>query len=150
MLRDEPYDGPSAQALTAAVQLEYVARYGSPDDGPLDAHELVPPTGCFVVGYLDTTPVAMGGLRVHDERTVEIKRMFVVPEWRGRGLSRLVLARLEELGAQMGASRLILETGLVQPEAMSLYETSGYTRIESFGHYRDSPLSVCYGKTLRP
>jgi GNAT superfamily N-acetyltransferase len=147
-LREEPYDGPTAQSLIAAVQQEYVSRYGGPDESPVDPQEFTPPDGRFVVGYIDQTPVATGGLRRVGDDTVEIKRMYVVPEARGRGLSRLVLARLEELAAEMGAARLILETGSKQPEAMSLYETSGYTPIEKFGHYKCEPLSVSYGKTL--
>jgi GNAT superfamily N-acetyltransferase len=147
-LREEPYDGPTAQALIDAVQQEYVSRYGGPDESPVDPREFTPPDGRFVVGYLDNVPVATGGLRRFDGDTVEVKRMYVVPAARGRGLSRIVLARLEELAAEMGASRLILETGSKQPEAMSLYETSGYERIEKFGHYKCEPLSVSYGKTL--
>ncbi|HWB66960.1 MAG TPA: GNAT family N-acetyltransferase [Mycobacteriales bacterium] len=147
-LRDEPYDGPSATALTAAVQLEYVERYGGPDDTPVEASEFAPPTGVFVVGYLDDRPVAMGGLRRHDDGVVEIKRMYVVPDTRGRGLSRVMLAGLEERAQQLGASRLILETGLKQPEAMRLYETSGYQPIEPYGHYRCAPSSRCYAKQL--
>jgi GNAT superfamily N-acetyltransferase len=149
-LREEPYDGPSAQALTAQVQQEYVMRYGGPDDTPVDAAEFAPPTGRFVVGYLDLEPVAMGGFRLIEDGTVEIKRMFVVPTQRGRGLSRLLLARLEELATAAGAERVILETGMKQPEAMALYATAGYDRIDAFGHYRDSPLSASYGKSLSP
>jgi GNAT superfamily N-acetyltransferase len=147
-LRAEPYDGPVAEGLIAAVQQEYVSRYGGPDESPVDPGEFVPPDGRFFVGYLDAVPVATGGLRRMDDDTVEIKRMYVVPEARGRGLSRLVLARLEEEAREMGAARVILETGSRQPEAISLYETSGYERIEGFGHYKCEPLSSSYGKTL--
>jgi GNAT superfamily N-acetyltransferase len=100
------------------------------------------------VGYLDTQAVAMGGVRRVDTSTVEIKRMYVVPQVRGRGLSRVVLAHLESLAREVGASRILLETGPKQPEAMRLYETSGYERVEGFGHYRCEPDSVSYGKTL--
>ena len=148
-LREEPYDGPVAQALIAQVQQEYVARYGSPDQSPVTPGEFAPPDGRFLVGYVGTTPVATGGIRRHDDGSVEIKRMFVVPEWRGRGFSRAVLARLEELAASLGASRVVLETGLRQPEAMRLYESCGYARIDGFGHYCGDDLSVSYGKTLR-
>lgn len=147
-LRDEPYDGPVAQALVAAVQQEYVARYGGPDESPVDPAEFAPPRGRFLVGYVGTKPVATGGIRRHDEDAVEIKRMFVEAQWRGRGFSRIVLARLEELARELGAKRVILETGMVQPEAMRLYETSGYERIDGFGYYCGAELSVSYGKTL--
>lgn len=147
-LRDEPYDGPSAQQLIDAVQQEYVVRYGSPDTTPVDPAEFAPPDGRFVVGYLDTDAVAMGGVRRIDQGTVEIKRMYVVPEQRGRGLSRVVLAHLESLARELGATRILLETGQKQPEAMRLYETAGYERVEGFGHYKCEPDSVSYGKTL--
>jgi GNAT superfamily N-acetyltransferase len=147
-LREEAYDGPTAQALIAAVQQEYVSRYGGPDESPVEPGEFAPPSGRFVIGYLDNAPVATGGLRRLADDTVEIKRMYVVPAARGHGLSRVMLAKLEELAAQMGATRVILETGSKQPEAVSLYETSGYERIEGFGHYRCEPLSMSFGKSL--
>lgn len=147
-LRAEPYDGPTAQQLIDAVQQEYVVRYGGPDTTPVEPTEFAPPRGRFVVGYLDTQPVAMGGVRRIDADTVEIKRMYVVPEVRGRGLSRVVLAHLESLAREVGATRILLETGPKQPEAMRLYETSGYERVEGFGHYRCEPDSVSYGKSL--
>ncbi|MDQ1705397.1 MAG: hypothetical protein QOF18_1763 [Frankiaceae bacterium] len=148
-LREEPYDGPVAQQLIAAVQLEYVSRYGGPDTSPVDPGEFAAPRGRFLVGYLDVTPVVSGGLRLIDDATVEIKRMYVVPEARGRGWARLVLGRLEDIARSMGATRVLLETGLKQPEAIALYESSGYERIEGFGHYRCEPDSLSFAKDLR-
>src|SRR5205807_2111906 len=127
-LREVPYDAPVAVALIETLQQEYVERYGGPDDSPVQPEEFGPPHGRFLVGYLDTTPVAMGGLRRLDPATVEIKRMYVAPDHRGRGLSRIVLAHLEDLARTLGAQRVVLETGMKQPEAMRLYETSGYER----------------------
>jgi len=148
-LRVEPYDGPVAQELITAVQQEYVARYGGPDDSPVDPDEFAPPYGCFVVGYDGVEPVATGGLRpAEDAGAMEIKRMYVRPEWRGRGLARIVLADLEQRARDLGAKRIVLETGLRQPEAIRLYETSGYARIDGFGHYACSPMSVSFGKDL--
>jgi GNAT superfamily N-acetyltransferase len=149
-LRVESYDAPGARGLIALVQQEYVDRYGGPDTTPVDPSEFAAPRGCFVVGYLDTEPVAMGGIRRLDDHTVEIKRMFVTVECRGRGFARVVLSRLEELAVEVGATRVVLESGLKQPEAMALYASAGYDRIDGFGHYRDEPLSVSFGKTLRP
>lgn len=148
-LREEPYDGPVAQALVNAVQQEYVTRYGGPDTSPVDPAEFAAPRGRFLVGYVGALPVATGGWRRIDETTVEIKRMYVDREWRGRGLSRQVLARLEQLAVDAGATRVVLETGLAQPEAMRLYETSGYAPIDGFGHYKCTEQAVSYGKSLR-
>ncbi|MBV9368993.1 MAG: GNAT family N-acetyltransferase [Frankiales bacterium] len=148
-LRVEPYDGPVAQALIAAVQQEYVERYGGPDDAPVDPGEFAPPYGCFVVAYDGAEPVATGALRrAEDGAAMEIKRMYVRPEWRGRGLARFVLADLERRARDLGATRIVLETGDRQPEAIRLYETSGYARIDGYGHYACSPLSVSFGKDL--
>jgi GNAT superfamily N-acetyltransferase len=147
-LRAEALDSPAGAALNDRVQLEYVERYGGPDSTPVDATEFAPPTGGFLVGYLGGIPVAMGGVRRHEPGVVEIKRMYVVPEVRGQGLARAMLASLEALARQLGAHRVVLETGSKQPEAVRLYETSGYEQIDGFGHYADAPLSLSYGKSL--
>jgi GNAT superfamily N-acetyltransferase len=144
----EPYGSPAGTALTDRVQLEYVERYGGPDATPVDPGEFAPPHGGFLVGYLGGVPVAMGGVRRHESDAVEIKRMYVAPEVRGQGLSRVMLDALEDLARELGARRVVLETGEKQPEAMRLYETSGYERITGFGHYQCQPLSVSYGKSL--
>jgi GNAT superfamily N-acetyltransferase len=154
-IRDEDYEGPSAQLLIEALQAEYVDRYGGPDATPVDAAQFAPPAGRFVVAYLDGEPVAMGGLRRHEDgkgdgSDVEVKRMYVVPAARRRGLARLVLDALEARAGALGATRVILETGQRQPEAIRLYETSGYRRIEGFGHYRDAPMSLSFAKMLSP
>ena len=147
-LREEAYDSPVAQQLIAAVQAEYVVRYGGPDEAPVDPAEFSPPQGLFLVGYLGATPVATGGLRHHGHGQLEVKRMYVVPEARGKGLSRQMLAALEDRARTLGATRIVLETGMRQPEAISLYESSGYERIPGFGHYADAPLSISFEKNL--
>jgi GNAT superfamily N-acetyltransferase len=147
-IREEAYDGPSAQQLIEEVQAEYVVRYGGPDLTPVDPVEFTAPHGLFLVGYLDREPVATGGLRRHADGEVEIKRMYVAPRARGNGLSRLVLAELEDRARALGAKRVVLETGQKQPEAIRLYATSGYTEIEGFGHYKCEPLSLSFAKML--
>ena len=153
-IRRVGYGHPDAMRLIDEVQAEYVARYGGPDETPLDPLMFEPPTGSFFVGYLDGTPVATGAWRrsrveaLGVSETAEIKRMYVVPAVRGRGLARRMLTHLERTAARAGARALLLETGLRQPEAIALYEASGYTPVPSFGHYRDAPLSRCYGKAL--
>jgi GNAT superfamily N-acetyltransferase len=148
-------DHPDGIALIDRVQAEYVQRYGSPDESPIDPTHFEDPEGAFFVAYSGGAPVAMGGWRWHvvppdvaAESAVEIKRMFVVPEARGLGFARRVLAHLEVTATAGGAGSIILETGLRQPEAIALYESSGYFAVAGFGHYADSPLSRCFAKLL--
>lgn len=150
------YGDPDVTLLVERVQQEYVERYGSPDESPIDPALFEPPHGSFFVGYLaDDVPVATGAWRraavpaFGATKVVEVKRMYVVPEARGRGLARVVLAHLEATAAEAGAEAVVLETGTKQPEAIALYESSGYVAIPGFGHYRGSPLSRCFGKDLR-
>jgi GNAT superfamily N-acetyltransferase len=145
----DPYESATPQRLVAAVQQEYVDRYGGPDDSPVDPAQFRPPDGHFVVGYVDETPVAMGGVRRLGDGSVEIKRMYVVPAARGRGFARAVLSYLEERARELGAERVVLETGHKQPEAIALYESAGYVPIPGFGHYKCAPLAVSYAKQLR-
>lgn len=150
------YGDADAVRLVADVQAEYVIRYGSPDESPLQPLDFQPPAGSFFVGYLGDTAVVTGAWRRSDvvafgaDRTAEIKRMYVAPAARGRGLARRVLAHLEESAAAAGYEALVLETGLKQPEAIALYESAGYERVPGFGHYRGSPLSRCFGRLLGP
>jgi GNAT superfamily N-acetyltransferase len=149
-LKSEPFDGPSARALIDLVQQEYVERYGGPDDTVLDAAEFAPPNGEFVVLYLDGEPVACGGWRTLQEwpGAAEIKRMFVVPAYRRRGLARFVLVALEDAARAAGLTQMWLETGMRQPEALQLYQSEGYQPIDGYGHYRDAPLARPMGKKL--
>ena len=146
-IRVEPYDSPAAQALIAEVQQEYVRRYGGGDTTPVDPAEFVAPNGAFLVGYVDGVPLACGGWRVNGG-DAEIKRMYVAPAGRGRGLARRILAGLEASAAAAGIRRTILETGSKQPEAIALYTSSGYSRIPGFGIYAGEPDCRCFAKQL--
>jgi len=144
------YDSDDAQSLIDELQIEYVDRYGGPDATPVDPDEFEPPDGAFLVCRHDGELVGCAGLRKRSEADVEVKRMFVRRPFRGRGWSRTLLRLVEDEARSLGFSRIMLETGLEQPEAMGLYESSGYEPIEGFGHYRDSPKNRCYAKRLQP
>jgi putative acetyltransferase len=150
LIRDEPLDSLSARGLIAQLDAEIAARYPEPDAPHfrLEAEEVAPGRGAFVVAFASEVPVACGGVRVIEPATVELKRMFVVPGQRGRGVAGLVLSTLEERARALGARRLVLETGTRQPEAIALYARSGFARIEPFGEYVGEPLSVCMAKAL--
>lgn len=153
-LRMAAYGDPDVVALVARVQEEYVERYGGPDESPVDPTMFDPPDGLFLVAYLDGEPVGTGAWRrspvlaLGGSLAAEIKRMYVVPEHRGRGVARRILAELEDTAAAAGFDLLVLETGMMQPEAIGLYASSGYVAIPGFGHYRGSDLSRCFGKRL--
>ncbi|WP_370943739.1 GNAT family N-acetyltransferase [Amycolatopsis sp. cg5] len=147
------YAHPDAVRLIAGVQQEYVERYGGPDATPVDSADFVLPNGLFLVGYRDGEPIACGswraataeGLRPGD---AELKRMFVTPSFRGKGFSRDLLAELERTAFAACRTRAVLETGTLQPEAIALYRSSGYTEIPKFGIYRHTPESICFAKEL--
>ncbi len=144
----QPIDSPVALALIEEVQAEYVIRYGSRDETPVDVTEFERPAGSFVVLLVDGEPAGMVGLRRHSDDEVEVKRMFVRTPLRGRGLSRRLVAWVEEEARALGYRRILMETGMQQPEAMALYVSSGYEEIAGFGYYADSPQNRCYAKTL--
>jgi GNAT superfamily N-acetyltransferase len=155
----EPFDGPVARALVTALDADLDERYAADDDlgGEPDHQHLnvlvesvAPPLGAFLVARLDGEPVACGALRPYDApgRTAELKRMYVVPAARGKGVARTLLSALEAEAVNLGYVRIVLETGLRQQEAIALYESTGYEPIPSFGAFRSSPLSRCYAKAL--
>jgi GNAT superfamily N-acetyltransferase len=156
-LRQVSYFDADAQWLTAEVQQEYVGRYGGPDDSPVEPDEFSPPNGTFVIAYVNSRPVAMGGWRLPASAgfelelggiAAELKRMYVRQASRGQGHARALLAHLEKSALAAGAQWMVLETGLKQPEAIALYEAAGYRPIPPFGHYASHPLSVHLGKRL--
>jgi len=154
-IRVVPFDDPDALKLQAEVQQEYVVRYGEPDETPVQATEFTPPNGLFLVGYLDGVPVATGAWRRHDatdsgfrDGDVELKRMYVTANARGRGFARAVLAELERTAVAAGGRRVLLESGTAQPEALALYRSCGYRDIPKYGHYRDDPRSVSLAKEV--
>lgn len=103
-----------------------------------------------VVACLDGTPVACGAIKEFEPGTMEVKRMYTLPEHRGRGIAAAVLAELERWAAGLGCHRCVLETGKRQPEAIALYGRSGYTIIPNYGQYAGVGNSVCFEKTLTP
>ncbi len=136
-----------ATRLVAAMCEELSLRYGSPAS-PFEPDEASPPHGAFVIARMLGIAVACGAFRRIDEGVAEVKRMFVLPELRGRGLARCVLAELERLAIAAGYKALRLETGERLPEAIRLYESAGYLRIPAFGSYVGALESVCFEKVL--
>ncbi|WP_455351253.1 GNAT family N-acetyltransferase [Streptomyces sp. SYSU K217416] len=157
IIRPTAYDHPDAVKLNDQVQLEYAERYdGEGDVTPLDPAMFRAPSGLYLLAYDDQErPVATGGWRAQEQNgegyadgDAELKRMYVVPEARGLGLARRILAALEDSARAAGRLRMVLETGTAQPEAIALYTSSGYLPCTKFGHYREYDNSRCFAKPL--
>jgi len=101
-----------------------------------------------VVAFDNDQPVACGAIREFDKDSMEVKRMYTLPSHRGKGIAKLVLQELERWTLELGYAKCILETGKRQPEAIQLYEKSGYQYIPNYGKYLNVGNSVCFQKQL--
>jgi len=140
-----------SQALITALNTELSAMYPEPGANhfKLDPEETASGRGAFLVVYRDDVPVGCGAVRLLDAETGELKRMYVSPAERGRGLGRRLVAELEAEAKALGVRRLVLETGTRQHAALALYRRAGFLPIPLYGEYLLSPgTSVCLGKDL--
>lgn len=138
---------PDFRHLTAKLDAELHTRYGSAQDS-YDQHNVIEPIDTAIIGYVDDQPVACGCFKILNASTVEIKRMFVVPQQRRKGFAVELLDALEEWAAQKGFAQALLETGKGQPEAINLYRKMGYELIDNYGPYVGRENSVCLAKRL--
>jgi GNAT superfamily N-acetyltransferase len=149
-VRVHDYADSIVQELVEEVQGEYEARYGDRDRTPVDPADFTPPAGFFMVGWHAGEAVGSVALRAVADRpgTVELKRLYVRESYRRQGLARDLLRSAEDRARAAGYRRVILETGIRQPEALALYPGAGYVSIPDFGHYAGEPESVYFGKDL--
>jgi len=147
---ERAYDHPDAVRLVHALYDEQVARYGFADPVDADPAAYAPTHGLFLVAYVDGVPSACGGYRTYDPAaaTVELKKMYTVPELRGTGLGRLVGARLEQHAAHHGARRAILETGVRSHGALALVRRAGYQPTARYVSGRDPAINRAFVKDL--
>lgn len=140
--------------MIADVMADLSTRYGGEGDGtPVRPEQFAPPHGAFLVAFTaDGEPVGCVGWRSHgdDGTLAELKRMYTAPAVRGRGVGRALLAAVEDSARAHGRTRMILETGDRQPEAIALYRSCGYERIADFGYYRDAEGVLSFGRDLGP
>ena len=101
-----------------------------------------------IVAYKDGIPVGCGAFKEFEKDTQEVKRMYVLPEMRGKGIASGILKELELWAKELGYSRCVLETGKNQPEAINLYLRRGYKIIPNYGQYAGIANSVCFEKLL--
>lgn len=115
----------------------------SPDMPKAGPDELNPPNGAFIVGYEEGTAICCGGIKRLDQEACELKRMYVIPEARGRGVARMLLAALETRARELGYTIARLDTGPKQPGARHLYESAGYISIPN---YNGNPVATYFGE----
>ncbi|MEJ2193880.1 MAG: GNAT family N-acetyltransferase [Ignavibacteriaceae bacterium] len=102
-----------------------------------------------VIAYENEKPVGCGAIKQYEPRTMEIKRMYVLPENRGRGIANKILSELEIWATELAFKKCILETGKKQPEAIRLYQKNGYNLIQNYGQYAQVENSVCFEKEMK-
>jgi GNAT superfamily N-acetyltransferase len=137
---------PPANDLLAAMVAEMSELYGDiegdhmPSAKPAD---FAPPAGAFLVGYHEGEPVCAGGIKRIAPDAAEIKRMYVVPAARRRGVARMLLGALEDAARERGYRFVRLDTGPLQRHAMALYASEGYTEI---GNFNANPIATYWGE----
>jgi GNAT superfamily N-acetyltransferase len=146
-IRIERASSPASGRLIAALDQDIVGRYPGMAVNGIDVAGFEADGGVFAIGYVDGEPAMCGAFRRYKD-AAEIKRMFVVPAFRGCGLGRRMLRFLEDEAARRGFARAILETGKKQVEAIGLYASAGWQPMPPFGPYVDSPISTCFEKRL--
>jgi putative acetyltransferase len=146
----EAVDSEDARRLIADLDAGLAELY-PPEQrfGPnLKAEHLEGGRGTFLVARDGKRAVGCGAIRLLNATTAEAKRMYVEPDKRGKGVGWAVLAGLEAAAKQLGVRRLVLETGIYQHAALSLYRRAGFTQIDCWGQYASSPTSICLEKQL--
>ncbi len=151
VVRRAELSAPDTARLVRQLWVELGTLYPEVNGPPFTPDDIVGARTGFVVASWKAEAVGCGAFHpISDEESsvAEIRRIYVEPRLRRRGISRAILAELERLAWECGYTTVRLETGLRQPNAIRLYETSGYERILPFGRHRDDPLSVCFEKVL--
>ena len=146
-LKERSTTHPDFIALSRKLDEELTSRYGN-GQIKYDTHNKIKSLPTAMVGYENKTPVACGCFKKLSRGKVEIKRMYVDPEFRGQGLAQTLLTALEYWAARLGHAKILLETGKSQPEAIALYKKAGYTGIPNYGPYKRQENSVCMEKGI--
>ena len=139
-------------ALIRELSKELAERYEFTYDGSgaFQPEDVAVEKSVFMVVWFNGKPIGCGAVRpLFANEIVEIKRMFVKPEFRGKGIARLLLTKLESVATEMGYKKVWLETGDPQPEAIRLYENANYSRIINYGNYKENLHSNCFEKILQ-
>ena len=141
-------DNPDFISLVKLLDAELAERDGA--DHPFYAQfNKIDKIKYVVVAYENDEPVSCGAIKKYSPDTMEVKRMYTLPESRGKGIATKVLIELEKWAKKLGYKDCILETGKKQPEAIALYKKNGYKLIPNFGQYAGVDNSVCFEKEMK-
>jgi putative acetyltransferase len=144
---DDPAS-PEARELIEQLDRYHEGLYPPESNHLLSVAALREPGVTFITARMDERVVGCGAFVNHDGAYAEIKRMFVLPEFRGMKIGRRILKELESRARAAGLKHALLETGIHQPEAIGCYQRAGYQRCGPFGKYSEDPLSIFMRKTL--
>lgn len=138
----------AATLLIKNLSAELAPKYGGDGTASFSPDDVLAGGGAMLIARLNGEPVGCGAIRRMQDQVAEVKRMYVEPRARGRGVGRMILQELEAVARRMGYSHVRLETGNLQTEAIKMYQASGYWQINCYGQYVDNPLSLCFEKRL--
>ena len=140
-------DNTDFQMLVKQLDSDLKIRDG--DDHPFyDQFNKIDSIKHTVIAYENEEPVGCGAIKQYEEGTMEVKRMFVPPQHRGKGIATKILTELERWAIEMSFKKCVLETGKMQPEAIALYTKNGYKIIPNYGQYKGVENSVCFEKLI--
>jgi len=141
-------DNKDFQKLVVALDADLRIRDGE-EHGFYAQYNKIDAIKHVVVAYENNEPVGCGAVKEYDSGTMEVKRMYVPPGKRNKGIASVVLKELEQWTAELNYKKCLLETGKKQPEAIALYEKNGYRIVPNFGQYENVTNSVCFEKILK-
>ncbi|MDR6805858.1 GNAT superfamily N-acetyltransferase [Dyadobacter sp. BE34] len=148
ILRRTDSDDLDFKALVKLLDAELAERDGA-DHGFYAQFNKIDKIRHAVVCYENDRPIGCGAIKAFNDEAMEVKRMYVSPDGRNKGIATRVLTELENWANELGYAQCVLETGKRQPEAIALYEKNGYQRTENYGQYVGVENSVCFAKSLR-
>jgi putative acetyltransferase len=148
VIAPERPDTPEACLLIAELEAELSAYYPPASRHGYSVQKLIDQGVAFFVARCDGAPAGCGGIQLFGTEYAELKRMYVRPQFRGRGLGRQMLSRLEGYAREHDIALVRLETGIHQGTAIRMYEQWGYERIPPFPPYFDDPVSRCYERRI--
>ena len=140
-------DDPDFIQLVKRLDAELAERDGA-DHGFYSQFNKIDKIRHAVVCYENDLPIGCGAIKVFSDEAMEVKRMYVSPDGRNKGIASRILGELEAWAGELGYVKCVLETGKRQPEAIALYEKNGYARTENYGQYVGIENSVCFAKFL--